>query len=175
MSKRGNAASVSRITIITYLVLTVLPTFAHADPLLTLVEFRWTNHVTAAQCGDTYDGTAPLQPLYLWMRVRGGREAFSQLKADGKLPIRHRWFKVVGTKVRYEQSTDAINLDVGSDATLQPLLTALAAHGSFDWRTWSMKEHVSSGSWLVRLEYAKGDPVLCGDDHHPCEFEIEIE
>ena len=146
-----------------------------ADPLLKVAEVRWTSAVTDGQYGETYDQMAPLQPIYLWMRVEAKQAALDQLRAAGKLPIRHRWFKVVGTSVRYEQSTDAISLSIGNDQKLQPLLVELMNRGFFDWRTWSMKDHVSPGWWRVRLEYATGQPVLCGADLHPCEFDIDIE
>lgn len=164
------------ISLVIVLAAVGLPTaVAWAATPLSVTEVRWTNAVTDGQYVESYDGTAPFQPLYLWMRVRGGREALDQLKAQGRLPIRHRWFKVLGTQIRYDQCTDVINLDIGNEATLQPLTTELTSRGFFDWRTWSMKDHVSPGWWLVTLEYATGEAVLCGDDAHKCEFGIDIE
>jgi hypothetical protein len=159
---------------ICFLALGAFGSAAHADPLLTVEEVRWTNVVSDGQYAESYDTTAPVQPLYLWMRAAGSAATLEHLRAAGKLPIRHLWFKATGAALRYEQSTDVINLDIGSPEVLKPLTRELDNRGFFDWRTWSMKEHMSQGWWLVKLQYADGTPVLCGDDHHRCEFGINI-
>src|SRR5574337_1568988 len=108
------SARINRRSSLLVLAACLLPIGVSAEPMLTIDEVHWTDGVRAAHYGQIFDDTAPLQPLYLWMRVSGKSEALRALQAQGKLPIRHRWFKVVGDAFRFDQSTDAINLDIGS-------------------------------------------------------------
>ena len=179
---RRQSKQVSAIPFLAAIVLAVLSASTTAlatDSLITVSEFAWTDKIADGQYVAKYDATAPLQPIYLWMRLRVETAAFDTLCAAGKLPIRHKWFHSLGSALMFEDTqclTDAIPLAVGDVSQLQPLKRELDHQGFFDWRTWSMKEHIRPGMWIVRLVYADNTPVLCGDDgQQPCEFSIEID
>lgn len=160
--------------------LSLAATNVHAEEQLIVVkQTAWTNYVDKKnrQVEKTYQDTAPVAPLYLWMRVTGGEAALAQLKEEGKLPIRHKWFleRLIGTTPEgVTTMLDDINIPAGANRLLEQLQYEVNQRGFFDWRTWSMKEHIRRGLWRVRVVYADGEPVLCGEQNAPCEFAIKV-
>jgi hypothetical protein len=109
------------------------------------------------------------------MRLAGRRTALEELRAKGKLPIRHKWFKC-NEDCAFDQTLapiDAIPLDVGRAEMLEPLDRELSSRGFFDWRTWSMKRRLRPGTWRVRVVYRDNTPVLCPRGT-PCEYWIDV-
>lgn len=163
-----------------FVALSLATTNVHAEEQLIVVkQTAWTNHVDkkSRQVEKTYQNTAPVAPLYLWMRVTGGEAALAQLKEEGKLPIRHKWFleRLIGTTPEgVTTMLDDINIPAGANRLLEQLQYEVNQRGFFDWRTWSMKEHIRRGLWRVRVVYADGEPVLCGQENVPCEFAIRV-
>lgn len=165
---------------------------AGSNPVITIEEAVWTNGVNRETRAyqERYDEIAPIAPLYLWMRISGKDEALEWLKSGEKLPIRHKWYHVIGTSIISEGSetpastaantlssnerpTDQIELTIGYKAQINALGGELQGKGMFDWRTWSMKQNISSGIWIVQVVYADNSPVLCGTE--PCEYSIEVQ
>lgn len=150
-----------------------------AGNLVEVLQAVWTDHVdtNTRRFGKTYQATAPAKPLYLWMRLKGSKEALARLEADGKLPIRHKWFResVVGIDAEgVMQVVDNIPIPAARIETLEKLKIEVSARGYFDWRTWSEKENVQPGQWRVTVVYADNSPVICGEDRESCEFSIEV-
>ncbi len=146
--------------------------------LVQVAEYAWTNRVDDGAYAEVYQDTAPLGPLYLWTRLHAEAPALETLRHEGKLPIRHKWFKCVGSRLVYEITTtpvDAIDLAVGDPRQLELLASELHGRGFFDWRTWSMKEHLRRGLWVVRLVYADDSAVKCNGSDERCEFAIDVE
>lgn len=119
------------------------------------------------------------QGLSLWMQVKGTAAALDKLAAEGKLPIRHKWFRETISRVQPEgvtAMTDQIDVPVAQRKLLPKLRQELRDQGYFDWRTWSHKDNLLAGTWRVRVVYADNSPVLCGGDgdRHPCEYSIEV-
>jgi hypothetical protein len=119
------------------------------------------------------------QRLVLWMEVQGSSAAMEKLAADGKLPIRHKWFRETIARVEAEgvtQMTDQIDIPVAERSLLPKLRHELQSRGHFDWRTWSYKDNTRPGTWRVRVVYADNSPVLCGDggSRRACEYSIEV-
>ena len=119
------------------------------------------------------------QRLVLWMEIQGSSAAMDKLAADGKLPIRHKWFRETIARVEAEgvtQMTDQIDIPVAQRSLLPKLRHELQSRGYFDWRTWSYKDHARPGMWRVRVVYADNSPVLCGDgdSRRACEYSIEV-
>jgi hypothetical protein len=121
--------------------------------------------------------TAQQGPLYLWTRIKGSTKALAILEAAGKLPINHSWYYFPGGVYGGREDaiqTDAIDLSDSRADKIKALRLELAQRTFFDWRTWSMKEHVHRGYWAVTLMYADGDPVRCGYRNVECTFRIEV-
>lgn len=119
------------------------------------------------------------QRLGLWMEVQGSSAAMDKLAAEGKLPIRHKWFRETIARVEAEgvtQMTDQIDIPVAERSLLPKLRHELQSRGHFDWRTWSYKDNTRPGTWRVRVVYADNSPVLCGDggSRRACEYSIEV-
>ncbi len=117
--------------------------------------------------------------LVLWMRVKGTEEALSKLSAEGKLPIRHKWFRGTITGFRaagVEKPADEIEIPAGQRGAVEKLATEVRTLGYFSWRTWSSKEKPARGHWRVTVVYSDNTPVLCGasSGSKPCEYEIEV-
>ncbi|BBL70027.1 DUF2914 domain-containing protein [Methylogaea oryzae] len=119
------------------------------------------------------------QGVFLWMQVKGSAAALDKLAAEGKLPIRHKWFRETISRVRPEgvtAMTDQIDVPVAHRELLPGLRRELRDQGYFDWRTWSSKDNLLPGVWRVRVVYADNAPVLCGDggERRPCEYSLEV-
>lgn len=156
------------------------PQVARAEKdLVEIVQAIWTDRIDpgSRQFGAKYDDVAPEKPLYLWMHVRGNKKALARLEADGKLPIRHKWFRQTLTSINPEgvmQVTDNIPVPAARIEVLSKLKSEVAGRGYFNWRTWSKKENIHPGQWRVRVVYANNAPVACGANQDPCEFFIEV-
>jgi hypothetical protein len=137
---------------------------------------EWAQQIAAdREVEISFEDFARPGPLYLWMEVRGKRQALAHLADEGKLPIVHVWVRYLGQVPVEEEGVpvDKISLDIGSKEMLSKLRYELNQRGFFDWRTWSMKESVPSHSlWRVFVEYNDGSPVMC--DGKQCVYEIRV-
>lgn len=146
--------------------------------LIKVQEVIWTTGIDENRnYTDRLQGSGSPGPLYLWMQVMGGQEALAQLRENGELPLRHKWFRIIGSIVAPNRShslTDEINLTIGGrDEIIHKLEMELAEKRYFDWRTWSMKQNIRPGRWEVWLVYADNTPVLDADGQ-PCKYVIDI-
>ena len=137
----------------------------------------WTNGVENLEHMQVYGKTAPGAPLCLWMRLKGSKWALQGLHNAGKLPIYHQWFRhsVVGVSSEgVTEAIDHIQIPAGNVQLMDQLGRELDVRGYFDWRTWSIKENVKRGKWVVKVTYADGEPVLCAGDK-ACAYEIVVQ
>ncbi|OQW93907.1 MAG: hypothetical protein BWK79_08705 [Beggiatoa sp. IS2] len=148
-----------------------------ANDVLQISEICWTNGINPETKTpmEIYREIAPKSPVYLWMKIRGGKRALEALSKNGKLPIRHKWFSYIGTRPYFDSTkepTDTIELTVGKRETLSELNAQLDNQGFFEWRVWSGKENARTGWWRVDVVYADNEPVFCGKD--PCTYNILV-
>jgi len=137
----------------------------------------WTSGVENLDHAQVYGKAAPVAPLYLWMRLKGSNWALQRLHEAGKLPLYHKWFRhsIVGVSSEgVTEAIDSIKIPAGNVQLINQLGREIDARGYFDWRTWSMKENVKRGKWVVKVMYADGAPVLCEGDK-PCVYEIVVQ
>ena len=143
---------------------------------LEVVEAVWTDGIADQNPGLVYHNTAQVGPLYLWMRVKGSKWALQRLQNAGKLPIHHQWFRhtIIGVDPEgITQMIETIKVSAGDSELSDKLQTEIEHHGYFDWRTWSMKENIRSGKWVVKVFYDDGSAVLCADGR-ACEYKISV-
>ncbi len=150
------------------------------DPVLVVVAGAFTDEVNpeTREIANEYVSHAPERPLCLWMKVKGEQWALDRLREMGKLPIYHKWFRETYFSYQAEGSQlmiDEIPLDVGREDLIGKLGLELHHRGFFDWRTWSRKENICKGKWLVRVVYRDNTPVVCQDTGRKCEFHITVE
>ncbi len=150
-----------------FLLLLAIPHHTANAGDLTVVEGVWTTGVDkeSRQYKDRLDKTAPAQPLYFWTRLKGGRESLEWLVKNGKLPIMHEWvfsnaFTTSLDKVDPQQ--EGKSLPAGNISDTGGLTSLVNNDGKFLWRTWSNKESLWRGTWVVAVKYADGQPVMCG-------------
>ena len=151
------------------------------EPELVVTEYAWSSGVDRASrehAKPAYAASAPVQPLYLWIRVRGNRAALDRLEAEGALPIRHRWYRTIGSELIDQEATFDQKLAIGSgkQSTIGALRREVEQTGYFNWRTWSNKESISPGLWEVRIVSDDGERVLCTSraTPKPCEPRIRV-
>lgn len=123
------------------------------------------------------DIVSDAEQLYFYTLVQGNKNALKILETQGKLPLRHKWYHYYGATPNPEGSqtpTDAINLNIGKVQILSKLKAEVSNSGHFNWRTWSMKQNISPGLWVIRIVYADGSSVYCKDIDAPCEYKILI-
>ena len=151
---------------------------------LVVAEYAWTSGVQDLQFVDRLPPKIAVKPIYLWMRIEADAGALSELEAKGMLPIRHRWLRYGGAAVSYEgggRLIDEMVLGVGQADVVGRLKREVAERNLFDWRTWSMKEHMRRGEWVVEVVYGDeaATPVQCRLDAArppaPCRFRIVVE
>lgn len=159
----------------------VWPTPAPASPLIEIEKAVWTGGVNQ----DTKQPTSNISRgsvgtrLVLWMQVKGTQGALSRLASEGKLPLRHKWFR--GTIVGFQaegvaKPTDEIEIPAARRGVIDRLSSEVRTLGYFNWRTWSSKEKLSRGHWRVKVVYADNTPVLCRalSGWKPCEYDVEV-
>lgn len=175
---RRGACSIA-VLVLTATVSTGRAAAVHAeDAVIEITEAVWTDNVKATdkQYVTQYEKAVPLRtPLYFWTRVSGRAKALERLRADGKLPIRHDWLKLLGPEWIYDNTADpldAIPLSVGRDDQIAQLQLELQHRTFFDWRTWSKKDNITRGWWRVSVRYADGEDVICANK--PCRYLIEV-
>lgn len=157
------------------------PMPAPASQLIEIEKAAWTVDVNK----DSKQPTSELSKatvgssLTLWTKLKGTQAALSKLALEGKLPIRHKWFR--GTITGYHAAgvtkpTDEIEVPAASQEVMDKLNDEVRAMGYFTWRTWSTKGNIVRGLWRVRIVYADNTPVWCGAEssRKPCEYEIEV-
>lgn len=159
----------------------VQPMPTPVSPLIEIEKAVWTGGVNP----DTKQPTSTISKgsvgtrLVLWMHVKGTEEALSKLASEGKLPLRHRWFRGTITGIHAEgvaKPTDEIEIPAAKHGVMDKLRNEVRTLGYFNWRTWSSKEKLARGHWRVRVIYADNTPVLCGasSSWKPCEYEVEV-
>lgn len=159
----------------------VWPTPAPVSPLIEIEKAVWTGSVNQ----DTKQPTSNISKgsvgtrLVLWMHVKGTQGALSRLAPEGKLPLRHKWFRGTITGFHSEgvaKPTDEIEIPAAKRGVMDKLSNEVRTLGYFNWRTWSSKEKLSRGHWRVKVVYADNTPVLCSASSgwKPCEYEIEV-
>lgn len=151
---------------------------AEGGRLIEITQAVWTNDVNreTKNHGGSIDNSPSDKPLYLWLRVRGGKAALDKLESDGLLPIRHKWFKntITGTTAGgVLRGTDEIDVPAAKKEASSRLREVVEQQKYFLWRTWSKKERVGKGRWVVKVVYADNSPVLC-EKSKPCEYAIEV-
>ena len=145
------------------------------DALIEVSEVSWTNGIEEHQPLEQYVGETYNRPLYLWMKIKGKTEALEKLKEHKRLPIRHKWFHLMGGTQYWEENPvlkDEIDLSVEVEDKIDQLHLELMNRSFFDWRIWSMKKNIKAGTWIVRMVYADNKPVKCGTKD--CEWSIVV-
>jgi hypothetical protein len=145
---------------------------------LRVAEGVWTDGVEQRQYRHRYSTEAPNGALSFWTRILGSEEALKTLRQQNRLPIYHLWYHREAGEIEAESEVPEQGpafswpLAVGTKSTIEPLAREIAHDGSFDWRTWSSRIHVSPGWWTVSVVDAQGNPLPCGRDD--CEFRIQV-
>lgn len=141
-----------------------------------VVASAWTGEVREREPVGVLDAAQRRRPLALWTRLVGGQEALAQLKAEGKLPIVHRWSRLapgLGQLPDRATVTDEVQVAPDFKALIGGYEVEVLRRGTFDWRLWSMKAAIDPGHWRVDVLYADGTPVRCRNTGQPCRFLIE--
>lgn len=152
-----------------------------SDPPLAIAAAVWTAAVDpgSKQPVGRLTRASPGKRLVLWMNLSGTAAALDQLAAQGRLPIRHKWFResmlgidAQGVAMPHEE----IEIPAAAPGVIDKLRREVAASGHFSWRTWSLKDKVARGTWRVTVVYADNTPVLCPGDEgkQPCEYVIAV-
>lgn len=146
------------------------PVAARGQPIadeVIAVESAWTTRVVDREPEVRLRSPVSSAPLTLWTRISGTPEALRRLERGG-LPLRHVWMRQAPGGVEADSAPEVIDeiiLDIGGIEALRVRLRQeVAERGHFDWRTWSTKENLRPGTWLVRLLYADRSPVACRSD-----------
>lgn len=149
--------------------------------LIEIADAIWTQDVNeeTRQPVAAISKATPGNRLALWMKIRGSEAALNQLASQGKLPIRHKWYRdsIMGSEAEGVKTlTDEIEIPAAKHGVIDKLRNETRAMGFFTWRTWSSKEKTNRGTWKVRVVYADNTPVLCGNASgaQPCEYKIEV-
>ena len=159
----------------------IAPSKELETPLIEIADAVWTQDVNkeTRQPVAAITKASPGNRLVLWMKIKGSEAALNQLASQGKLPIRHKWYRdsIMGSEAEgVKTPTDEIEIPAAKHGVIDKLRNEAQAMGFFTWRTWSLKEKAYRGTWKVRVVYADNTMVLCGSASGPqaCEYKIEV-
>ncbi|GAB4088298.1 hypothetical protein GCM10028785_09670 [Hydrogenophaga soli] len=141
-----------------------------------VVQGVWTSGVHDRQFIDQLRSGVVVGTLHFWTLLKGGPKTMTELQTRGKLPIVHEWaFKspllvdpdTLSPEQENEQEVAKL-LGVGAIVDRGGLVSSVAEGRDFRWRTWSHKQNLWRGTWVVRVLYADGKPVPC--ETPPCRW-----
>lgn len=116
-----------------------------------------------------------LRSISLWMQFKGTPELLERMKNDpaGQLRIRHVWRRYTPTDVITEHEQLLV---IGSKQDLPALENELKQTGYFTWRTWSDKQIVTRGNWLVEVLWEDDEPLICRgkSGQRACSFAFSV-
>lgn len=125
----------------------------------------------AAQSIDDKSPSSPwplklaLQPGPAWFftRIQASARTLGQLQAEGKLPIKHRWYRLsAGGQYDARHPDFEIVLDIGSPQTVEALTSeATWKVGSYDWRMSSCRKSLPVGTFKVEVTDGRGHEIQC--------------
>jgi hypothetical protein len=147
---------------------------------LKVVQGVWTSSVQDRQFTNELRTGAAVSDLHFWTLLKGGAQTLSELQSRGKLPIIHEWTFVSALRVpadavspAQENEQEAAKLlGVGAIVDRGSLKATVGDGREFRWRTWSHKQSLWRGTWVVRVLYADGQPVAC--DKQPCHWSFYV-
>lgn len=143
---------------------------------LRVVQGVWTSGIQDRQFTNQLRSGAAVGELHFWTLLKGGPKTLSELQTKGKLPIVHEWsfpspLRVEAdamSPVQENEQEVAKLLGVGAIVDRGGLASTVNEGRDFRWRTWSHKQSLWRGTWIVRVLYADGEPVPC--DTPPCRW-----
>jgi len=158
---------------------------AFSEDGMVVADFAWTDGVAAREAGKSLRSVRAGQPIYFWTRIIGDAATLAQMEQEGRLPLRHVWYRVVGGMAVQEGTSapdDERSLVIDDIALSQTTGAVIAAlrreldlrNGWFDWRTWSMKDAPRPGYWYVKVTDNKGTPLACGEARNGCRILIQV-
>ncbi|MDR2548790.1 MAG: DUF2914 domain-containing protein [Desulfobulbus sp.] len=153
---------------------------AHAQQLVTVEKFQWTDTVDRGtrQYGKIFASPVKTKELYCWVQLKGSPELLEKLRntPDGKYFIRHEWYRYGVDRVSADLNV-GIPLSVGREEDLNKLSYEVDAKGYFYWRVWSGKKRLSRGWWRVDIVDHSGSILQCPSDRgaKPCSFDIRVQ
>lgn len=142
---------------------------------LRVSEVVWTSGVAERQFKDKLRSGAEVSEIFFWTLLKGGARSLEDLRARGKLPIVHEWS--YSSSLVFDASRDEPEQEkVLPAGTVEERRGGLAAtvleRGEFRWRTWSHKQSLWPGTWVVKVKYADGEPVPC--DAEKCSWSFLV-
>jgi hypothetical protein len=140
----------------------------------------WTSGVQNRQYTTELRSGASVGNLFFWTLLKGGRGTLVELQSQGKLPIIHEWTFASPLRIppdplspfQEDEQEAAKLLGVGAIIDQGGLTSAVDEGREFRWRTWSHKQSLWRGTWVVRVLYADGQPVACGKQ--PCHWSFFV-
>lgn len=186
---RAVAGSRWRIPAVTALALAIWAapaSVARSQDGMVVAEFAWTDGVAESrEVARSLSSAHAGQPLYFWTRIIGDAATLAQMEQEGRLPLRHVWYRVVGGMPVQEGTSapdDERSLVVDDIALYETTGAVVAAlrreldlrNGWFDWRTWSMKQAPRAGYWYVKVTDNIGRPIVCGEARSGCRILIRV-
>lgn len=141
----------------------------------------WTSGVQYRQFTNELRAEGRVRELYFWTLLRGGPDTLTSLREQGKLPIIHQWTYLSplddeSDSVSPEQEDSeeiAKQLNVGTIVDNGGLTETVREGRRFRWRTWSHKQSLWPGRWVVKVLYADGSPIPC--DAGPCRWTFFVQ
>jgi hypothetical protein len=175
-----------KMLFVALLVLVVTP-FRSAYAEIEIIDAKWTDFVWAdiptvspdkrRQFKTAYNGTAPVKPLYLWMKVKLDEKALDDAIAnDGVISLSHLWFYAHDVKFK-SVNTDKVDFSIFREGEtkktkITQLKRTIKEKGNLPWRIWSMKENIKIGEWRVKLYDSNGSPLSCNEEE--CQLSIHV-
>ena len=147
---------------------------------LRVVQGVWTSSVRDRQYTNQLRSGVAVGELHFWTLMKGGPKTLAHLQSRGKLPVLHEWtfaspLRIPADAMSPIQDSEqevAKLLGVGAIVDRGGLSATVNEGREFRWRTWSHKQSLSRGTWVVRVLYADGTEVPC--EAQPCRWSFFV-
>jgi hypothetical protein len=114
-------------------------------------------------------------PAWFFTRIQASARTLERLRSDGKLPIKHKWYRLAAGGQYSEGRPDfEIILDIGSPESLEALQSeADGKQGSYDWRMSSCRQSLPAGAFKVEVTDNTGHEIECAPGGQ-CTFLLSV-
>jgi hypothetical protein len=148
----------------------VAPQPAAASSGLEVAQWRFSNRLGVDPNQPPPGNIVAGKPLYLWLVLDGTQTAVDDMRANLDLGIVVHWARDSASG-----APDLVTrLTVGRPELADTFEQQVRRKGFFEWHSWARKDTLSPGDWSISLTYPDGRPLSCGQDAHPCQFQIKV-
>lgn len=133
----------------------------------------WTDGINDLNHKSTFSDTFKGEKVFVWLKIKGGRESLEYIKSHKKLPLKLEWYTYYGYHFDKDTYRDKeIELSDKDIKGLEDEYNDLK-RGYWDYRIWDHRE--KHGYWRVIPRIINGKQMTMENSTNKCSLEIIFE